>query len=61
MKVLLLLPLLSLPLLVCAAASEATDDRPALAEPAPLAWQHDLDRAAELAAESDRPLMIVFR
>ncbi len=56
MKLLALLPLLTLPFL-----PTLTDDEPAAEAPAPVRWLTDLGQATELAAESDRPLMIVFR
>ncbi len=61
MKTLLILSLLMAP--VVAGGALALDDpqQPASGEASPVRWLDDLDRATALAAESDRPLMIVFR
>ena len=63
MRPLLFLPLLLAPLGSTIVASRPAPDTPQLdkTEVRPVAWQTDLNRATELAAERDRPLMIVFR
>ena len=66
MKALALLSLTLLPLALSAAragdeAAVRADDEAAVATSAPLAWLDDLGLARAVAAERDRPILLVFR
>ncbi len=63
MKLFLLLPLALLPLVPAPARSAGEDPAPAASstDGATLRWYDDVDEATLVAAEGDRPLMVVFR
>lgn len=61
MRAMKALALLSLTLLPLALSAARADDEAAVATSAPLAWLDDLGLARAVAAERDRPILLVFR